>query len=113
MPATPDVLQALDEAVAAAPANGPLRLHLAQLLLEAGRPADALSHCQIVLTQGPDDRAALRIAEEAARAAGDVDLAEAYSRLLAATVAAGPDSVESLPAAGASTAATVAASKRE
>lgn len=106
MPVTPDVLKALDEAVAAAPANGPLRLHLARLLLDAGRPADALSHCQIVLTGAPDDRTALAIAGEAARAAGDVQLAEAYSRLLSA--AAGPqlDSAEDLPAPDASTAAT-------
>lgn len=62
----PTVIAAIEAAVSAAPENRPLRLHLAQLLLDAGRTNDALVHCGIVLAESPDDTTALRIAAAAA-----------------------------------------------
>lgn len=57
----PAVIAALEAAVAAAPDNRALRLHLAQLLLDAGRKADAIPHAAHVLRDAPDDATALRI----------------------------------------------------
>lgn len=50
----PTVLQALDGAVRADPSNHALRLHLIDLLLEAGQHAAALGHCEVLLSQVPD-----------------------------------------------------------
>ena len=51
----PDLIASLERAVAAAPDDAALRLHLARLLVDAGRAADAVAHCAAVLAQRPDD----------------------------------------------------------
>ncbi len=57
---TPDpLLASLLAAVEAAPDDLPLRLHVAGLLLERGRAAEALLHCSRALTTAPGDAAAL------------------------------------------------------
>ena len=43
MPTDPSIITAIAAAVEAGPDNGPLRLHLATLLLDADRPAEALA----------------------------------------------------------------------
>jgi ATP-dependent 26S proteasome regulatory subunit len=65
----PELLEGLERAVAALPDNLPLRLHLGSLLLEAGRPADALEQCAAVLLHVPDHRDALDLAARATMAA--------------------------------------------
>jgi hypothetical protein len=65
----PQLLEGLEAAVAASPDNVPLRLHLGALLLEAGRPADALEQCAAVLLRVPDHRDALELAAQATMAA--------------------------------------------
>lgn len=51
----PPLIQSLRTAVAAAPADVPLRLHLAQLLLEADRPDEAVSEVAVALQHAPGD----------------------------------------------------------
>lgn len=75
------VIEALLVALTAAPDNHPVRCHLARLLLDAGRPAEALNHATTVLTDEPANPDALRTAAIASRAVGDVDRAAAYTRL--------------------------------
>lgn len=58
-----------------------MRAHLAGLLLDAGRPADALGHLELVLQARPDHREALALAARAARTLGDDSRAEAWQRL--------------------------------
>lgn len=54
----PSILDSLAAAVAARPDDVPLRLHLAELLLAAGREEEAVGHLGTVLTQDPgNDRA--------------------------------------------------------
>ena len=65
----PQLLEGLEAAVTASPDNVPLRLHLGSLLLEAGRPADALEQCAAVLLRVPDHRDALDLAARATMAA--------------------------------------------
>jgi AAA+ superfamily predicted ATPase len=47
------LLRSLRAAVTASPDDVPLRLHLAQLLLDAGLPAEAVIHCAAVLQRVP------------------------------------------------------------
>ena len=54
-----DVIAAIEAAVAADESNVVLRTHLARLLIDAGRPAEALNHASRVLIAAPDDPAAL------------------------------------------------------
>ncbi|MFC4852776.1 ATP-binding protein [Actinophytocola glycyrrhizae] len=75
------VIAALIDTLAADPGNHPVRLHLAQLLLDAGRAGDALSHATTVLAGEPDNTTALRTAAAAAKAAGDEARATSYTRL--------------------------------
>jgi SpoVK/Ycf46/Vps4 family AAA+-type ATPase len=77
----PAVLSAVEAAVENAPGDRALRFHLAQLLFDAGRPADALPHCARLLQDVPDDVEALRLAASAAEESGDVARAAAYRRL--------------------------------
>jgi predicted Zn-dependent protease len=49
------LIQSLRTAVAAAPADVPLRLHLAQLLLEAGRSEAAVAEAAVALQHAPGD----------------------------------------------------------
>ena len=78
------MIAALENAVAADPGNRALRIHLATLLLESGRPDAALDHCGHVLAAQPDDVSALDLAARAADAAGQGARAQAYRRLAAA-----------------------------
>jgi SpoVK/Ycf46/Vps4 family AAA+-type ATPase len=49
------LIASLTAAVDARPDDLPLRLHLAALLLDAGRQADAIGHLAVALQQQPDD----------------------------------------------------------
>jgi thioredoxin-like negative regulator of GroEL len=51
----PSLIESLQAAVAARPDDLPLRLHLAQLLLAAGRQADAVTQAAQVLARDPDN----------------------------------------------------------
>jgi len=84
MPIDPSVLVALEDSVASAPDNFALRAHLVGLLVEAENWTRADEHCSILLTQRPDERAALSCAAAAAEGLGDRGRAEAYRRLMAA-----------------------------
>jgi len=66
MPADAELLNAVHLAVETAPRNLTLRLHLGYLLLEAGRPVEALEQCALVLVRVPDHRQALDLATRAA-----------------------------------------------
>ncbi len=70
MPVDPDVIAALETVVAREPANLPLGLHLGELLLDAGRPADALVRSRQVLELAPADPSALALERRAAAALG-------------------------------------------
>lgn len=83
MSTDPSVITALEQAVAAAPDNAALRKHLAGLLLDADRPADALQHCITLVAQAPDDAEALTLAARAAENAGD-PRAGSFARLAGA-----------------------------
>lgn len=78
------VISALRAALAADPDNLEVRAHLARLLLEEGRPAEALREAATVLAATPDDVVMLRLAAAAAGASGDAARAASYSRLAAA-----------------------------
>src|SRR5690242_20137651 len=54
----PPLIASLRAAVDARPDDLPLRLHLAELLLDAGRPGEAVGQLAIALQQQPDDAAA-------------------------------------------------------
>lgn len=65
--------------------DGPeLRVAVGRHLLEAGKPADALSHLQVALTQRPADPAVLEAAASAAERAGQPEVAAGYRTVLAA-----------------------------
>lgn len=75
------MIQALLGALLADPDNHAVREHVARLLLDAGRPAEALEQATTVLASVPDHVAALRTAAAAARALGDDAKAASYARL--------------------------------
>lgn len=81
MPTDPEVISALEAALAADESNTAVRSHLASLLLDV-RPADALRHAQRVLQSEPTHREALKTASQAANAVGDAELAKSYGTLL-------------------------------
>ncbi len=64
------LLASLQAAVEAAPQDVALRLHLAELLVAAGRRADAVRHAALVLAQDPDNTAALQLVAGAAGVTG-------------------------------------------
>jgi SpoVK/Ycf46/Vps4 family AAA+-type ATPase len=78
MPADPQLLAALTEAVGRQPDAVPLRLHLAGLLLESGAEEQALSHYRAVLQLEPENTDALLGATKAAEALGDAKGAALY-----------------------------------
>jgi SpoVK/Ycf46/Vps4 family AAA+-type ATPase len=80
----PAVLAAVEAAVENAPGDRALRFHLAKLLFDAGRPAEALPHCARLLQDVPDDVDALRLAASAAEESGDAARASSYRRLAGA-----------------------------
>ncbi len=101
MPADPQHLAILEQALAESPDNVTLRLHVAAQHLElvevepaAGHAAAALGHAQRVLTAQPDHVQAFGVAAIAARLVGDADLAARYQRMAEAlggtAAAAGP-----------------------
>lgn len=61
MPADPTAIAAIEAAVAADETNVALRSHLAELLAEAGRHAEALGHAARVLQLEPGHAGALRV----------------------------------------------------
>ena len=65
MPVDPELLAGLRAAVEAVPDNLALRLHVAALLLEAGRPAESLEHSSAVLALVPDQRQAIELVDRA------------------------------------------------
>ena len=65
MPVDPELLAGLRAAVEAVPDNLALRLHVATVLLEAGRPAESLEHSSAVLALVPGQRDAVELAERA------------------------------------------------
>ena len=75
------VIAALRLAAEQDPGNAELRLHLADLLLQAGEAADALAEARAVLHAEPDHLRALRLAAWAADEAGETDAARRYHRL--------------------------------
>jgi SpoVK/Ycf46/Vps4 family AAA+-type ATPase len=77
----PTVIAAVEAAVEREPSNEELRLHLATLLLQAGRHADALRHAQHVISTRPDHVAALKLAADAAETLGDARRAEGFRRV--------------------------------
>src|SRR5436190_22021418 len=81
MAAEPEVIAAIEASVEAAPDNVALRLHLAGLLVEAERWAEALDHAALVLQRRPADRPALEIAAAAADHV-DAERADGYRALL-------------------------------
>jgi SpoVK/Ycf46/Vps4 family AAA+-type ATPase len=94
MAADPSVVDAIFAAVTANPGNTQLRLHLATLLQEGGRAAEALEHCQAVLAAKPDDPSALSLAARAAEALGDAEKAARFKRLADALSLAGRDAAQ-------------------
>jgi SpoVK/Ycf46/Vps4 family AAA+-type ATPase len=75
MAADSSVIDAISAAVTASPGNTKLRLHLAELLLDANRAAEALEHCQKVLAAEPDNISARPLAARAAEALGKAEKA--------------------------------------
>jgi len=84
MPAPdPAVLAALVKALEADPESIPIRLHLAELLLDGGGESAAMDHVLQVLNRDPTNVAAIALAVRAADALGDGSRAAAYRKLLA------------------------------
>jgi SpoVK/Ycf46/Vps4 family AAA+-type ATPase len=81
------LIESLQAAVAARPGDLPLRVHLAQLLLDAGRQADAVSQAAQVLADDPQNESARRLMSAAitgadrAPAGAEVDPAPARSEV--------------------------------
>ncbi|HEY7069683.1 MAG TPA: AAA family ATPase [Acidimicrobiales bacterium] len=90
--ADPAVIAALEAAVAGDEANAALRCHLADLLVAAGRHAEALGHAARVLQAQPDHPGALRIMAEATATLGGA--APAAAAAPAASVV--PDTADEL-----------------
>ncbi len=112
------VIAAIESALSAAPENHELRAHLAELLLKANRPAEALQHASTVLSAIPDHLGALRAASMAATATGQGDIAQRYARLRAALEAsnaapATPAPSDSIPTSPAPKPVVNEASKEE
>ncbi|MGY2893245.1 AAA family ATPase [Deinococcus sp. UYEF24] len=75
------VISALQAASRLEPGNADLHLHLADLLLQAGRATEALFEARQVLLTQPDRLEALRFAAWAAEEAGDTEAAKRYHRI--------------------------------
>lgn len=75
------VIQAISAALDADPGNLELRAHLADLLLGAGRAAEAHQHARTVLTARPDHLGALRVAALSGPAVGEDEAAAGFRRL--------------------------------
>src|SRR6266571_3245264 len=66
----PAVIEGVRSAVERTPENSALRTHLADLLVSAGQPGEALEHVERVLEQEPENQAALAVAARAGDALG-------------------------------------------
>lgn len=75
------VIAALEAALAADPSADDVRLHLAGLLVDAGRAEEAVAHVGSLLAGAPDDVVVLRLAARAWSGAGDEDKAARYRRM--------------------------------
>ena len=75
-----ELIAGLEEAVATAPGNVALRLHLVEHLIASGRPAEALAHCEAILRAQPDNARAAEMAARSAEVSSDVRTA-AFARL--------------------------------
>lgn len=84
MSANDSVINALTEALKSAPDDLAVRLHLASVLLEGGRAAEALEHYSQVLANDPVNVGALAGARDAAIESGNSTRAEGYATLLKA-----------------------------
>jgi hypothetical protein len=84
MTVDPALLRALRQSVGNDPDNVPARLHLAEVLLDADEPDDALDELTGVLDLDPANVAAFALAAEACDELGLSGRATAYRRLLAA-----------------------------
>jgi AAA+ superfamily predicted ATPase len=82
MSADPAVIGALEAAIAVSPNNVALRAHVAQLLVDSGRPSDALAHCRIALGIDPVNEEALGLAALSAGLCGETQAELGYSQLL-------------------------------
>jgi len=93
MTTDPAVLAAIRSALETDPRSVPLRVHLAQLLLEGSDTEGALTEARTVLAEIPDHVEALRTAADAAESLGFTARVESYRRLLAGleSVAQSPD----------------------
>jgi len=91
-----ELIAGLESAVNAAPGNVPLRLHLIEHMVGAGRAAEGLAHAEAILRAQPDNVRALALAAQAAETANDVR-ADAFRRV-AAAVRALTDHADPAPA---------------
>ena len=82
MAADPIVLAALVKALESDPESIPIRLHLAELLLESGGESAAMDHVVQVLNRDPTNVAAIALAARASEALGDGSRAAVYRKLL-------------------------------
>jgi AAA+ superfamily predicted ATPase len=80
---SPEEIERFESLVAADPDNTEARLVLARLMVEAGRPAEALAHARQLLARHPAWLEALEVAQRAAHANGEDEVALGYRRLLA------------------------------
>jgi SpoVK/Ycf46/Vps4 family AAA+-type ATPase len=87
MTVDPALLRALRQSVGNDPDNVPARLHLAQVLLDADEPDDALDEATGVLDLEPANAEAIALAADACDELGLTDRADAYRHLLAALAA--------------------------
>jgi SpoVK/Ycf46/Vps4 family AAA+-type ATPase len=65
MPVDEGVVAALEGALERDPGNAALALHLAEVLISAGRPGDALARCREVLARDPAHAGAMEVAARA------------------------------------------------
>src|SRR6187551_1676730 len=73
---SPRLIAALEDAVEADPSNHEVRVHLADILLEAGQAARALGHVACVLELEPDHEGALTVLARAGTILLDADRGE-------------------------------------
>ncbi len=91
-----ELITGLEEAVATAPGNVALRLHLVEHLIGGRRPTEALAHCEAILRAQPDNTRAAEMAARSADAAGDVR-ASGFGRLAHALRTAFPSAESPAP----------------
>lgn len=82
MSVDPSILQAIRSAVEAQPEQVPLRLHLADLLLQDSQFQACLEQVGMIQIRQPDHKGAIELGFKAATGKGDQILASSYERLL-------------------------------